>query len=69
MDSVGIFWTNVWRTIATVAIVLIVITGWYNVNQNALWYDSWNKCVAAGGKPIQDTVKGTDMRSFTCERN
>lgn len=69
MDKDGIFWATVWKTVAGVVIVMTIAITIYNITNNQLWYQSWNKCVEAGGQPIQDTIKGTSERAFTCVRD
>lgn len=68
MDRHGVFFINVWRTIAATFIAFVAIMSIYSYTQNQLWYESWNKCVDAGGQPMETTVLGSDSRTFTCQR-
>lgn len=60
------FWLGLWRTVALAFVIVVVGLMIYNNEQNKLWYESWNKCVIVGGQPLEDTVKGSDSRTFTC---
>lgn len=65
MDE-NVFWFNLWRTVAIAVTVILLSLMVYHANQNKLWYESWNNCVDSGGQPLEDTVKGSDVRSLTC---
>lgn len=37
-----------------------------NLQNNALWYKSFNKCIEAGMVPGQFSIVGSDVREFMC---
>lgn len=56
------------KAIAAFAIVSVICITVYNVTNNEHWYNSWNKCVEAGGQPGNQSIPGVDSAQFTCVR-
>jgi len=49
----------------TVLVSGIVI---YNIKHDKLYYSAWNGCVNNGGQPTEQTMLGSEVRTFTCIR-
>jgi hypothetical protein len=69
MDSEYKFWLGFWAIIGAAVIVLIISTVIYNMSYNIKYFEAWNNCVTAGGQPINQTMLGTEINTFTCVRN
>lgn len=62
------FWTSFWKLIGLVFVISLIATFSYMSNSNHQWYSSWNKCVEAGGQPIEESHVGRNDSSLTCIR-
>lgn len=68
MDSENKFWLGTWSLVALVAITVAISTLVYNMSYNVKYFEAWNTCVEAGGQPINQTMLGTEINTFTCVR-
>ncbi len=69
MDSENKFWLGLWSLMAFVLVSFAVTALIYNMSYNVRYFEAWNKCVEAGGQPINQTMLGTEINTFTCVRN
>jgi hypothetical protein len=68
MDSENKFWLGLYSLLAIVAMTALIGTFMYNMSYNVKYFEAWNICVEAGGQPINQTMLGTDLNTFTCVR-
>ena len=68
MDSENKFWIWLYSLFAVVALAVIIGTVMYNMSYNVKYFEAWNTCVEAGGQPINQTMLGSDLNTFTCVR-
>ena len=69
MDSEYKFWLGFWVIIGAAIIVVTISTVIYNMSYNIKYFEAWNNCVTADGQPINQTMLGSDLNTFTCVRN
>ena len=69
MDSEYKFWLGFWAILAVVVMSVALCTLVYNMSYNVRYFEAWNACVEAGGQPINQTMLGTEINTFTCVRN
>lgn len=68
MNAEGIFWVNIWRTVAAVLITVVVVVALFHHFDNERRTKQWIACVEAGGQPISQPLVGIAGSTFTCIR-
>jgi len=62
------FWTSFWKIFGLVFVISFISVVSFIANNNHQWYSAWNKCVEAGGQPIEQSLVGRNDSSITCIR-
>lgn len=57
-----------WFLAAMCFVAVVAAIAIYEHNHNIMYYEAWNKCVDVGGQPTEQTILGSEHRTFTCVR-
>lgn len=60
--------TEIFRILGMVFLLSVAVVAISITVHSHMWYDSWNKCVDAGGQPSEQSMVGRNSSALTCIR-
>lgn len=68
MESENQFWLGLWKIVGSVVTTIVITIAIYSYMHNIQYYKSWNMCIEVGGQPTDQTMLGSNDKTFTCVR-